>query len=136
MDRVDDSDEVNVECVDKALIRNVIALWADSCVRHDNVQTTQLCNGVVQRRFETCAVAHVDDSRDDTLTGLLDELRCFVQVLASGKGYSLDSMSAQMSTAMMSAPSSARWTAWLRPCPRAAPVTSYLALESVHMCLR
>src|SRR5947209_20595434 len=32
-------------------------------------------------------------------------------------------MSAQMSTAMMSAPSCASRTAWLRPCPRAAPVT-------------
>src|ERR1700744_251240 len=31
-------------------------------------------------------------------------------------------MSAQMSTAMMSAPCSASATAWLRPCPRAAPV--------------
>ena len=28
----------------------------------------------------------------------------------------------QMSTAMMSAPSCANRTAWLRPCPRAAPV--------------
>src|SRR5262252_8280875 len=28
----------------------------------------------------------------------------------------------QMSTAMMSAPSCASLTAWLRPCPRAAPV--------------
>src|SRR3954471_23855078 len=32
-------------------------------------------------------------------------------------------MSAQMSTAMMSAPSCASRTAWLRPWPRAAPVT-------------
>ena len=32
------------------------------------------------------------------------------------------SIGLQMSTAMMSAPSSASRTAWLRPCPRAAPV--------------
>ena len=38
-------------------------------------------------------------------------------------GYSLVSMSWQMSNRMMSAPSSASLTAWLRPWPRAPPVT-------------
>ena len=37
-------------------------------------------------------------------------------------GYATESICAQMSRAMMSAPSSASRTAWERPCPRAAPV--------------
>jgi len=45
-------------------------------------------------------------------------------------GYATLAIRAQMSTAMMSAPSSASRIAWLRPCPRAAPVMNGdLALE-------
>src|ERR1700743_696150 len=38
-----------------------------------------------------------------------------------------------MSTAMMSAPCSANATAWLRPCPRAAPVMTATVLSSSPM---
>ena len=41
---------------------------------------------------------------------------------AVAPGYGTVSTSSQRSTAMMSAPSSASRIAWLRPCPRAAPV--------------
>src|SRR5215469_15490082 len=39
----------------------------------------------------------------------------------------------QMSTAMMSAPSAASLTAWLRPCPRAAPVMKATRPSSLPM---
>src|ERR1700729_2282512 len=45
-------------------------------------------------------------------------------------------MSAQISTAMTSAPCSASATAWLRPWPRAAPVTMATVLSSSPMTHR
>src|SRR5271163_4532967 len=51
-------------------------------------------------------------------------------------GYGIASISAQRSTAMMSAPCSASATAWLRPWPRPAPVITAIALSSSPMTAR
>ena len=75
--------------------------------------------------FSAVVVADVglggDDPAAERLDGL-DRLAARSSVVASG--YGTDSTCALMSTAMMSAPSWASRIAWLRPCPRAAPVTN------------
>ena len=79
----------------------------------------------VERLFQRVVVADVGLGGDDPAAERLDRLRPSRRDRRPWPaGTGPISTCAQMSTAMMSAPSSASRTAWLRPCPRAAPVTN------------
>jgi len=82
----------------------------------------ELRDPVVDGRLQRGPVGHVGHVRDHAAIELLDQGHRLVQVSRDAIGYGTLGTSAQRSTPMMSAPSSANRIAWLRPCPRATPV--------------
>ena len=118
--------EVDVDHVPPGLLAHLLGRAAASrCRRSPPTMSSRPSSAtpVVDRGLERVVVAHVGLAGDDPPVerlDLLDRLGEVARRRPSGRG--TVSIWRQMSTAMMSAPSCASRTAWLRPWPRAAPV--------------
>ncbi len=110
------------------LVQGGIAAVADTGVGHHDVEAAQLLDPAVDGGLDSGGVADVDLGGDDAPVEALHEVGGLGEIVRGWRrGMAVSTpgrMGPAMSIAMMSAPSSASRTAWLRPCPRAAPVTN------------
>jgi hypothetical protein len=107
---------------DIALITEVVIPGARPQWAAADVDRADRGRSLLERLLQRCFIADVGLRGEDPPVQGLNLLRGGGEVLGRGHRVRTLSICAAMSTAMMSAPSSASLTAWLRPRPRAAPV--------------
>ena len=112
---VEDTDEVHIDRVDKRLRWKARGQRTDAGIGHHDVEAAELGDAAIDRGRQRRAVTDIGDLGERALALLLDQPGRLVEVLGSRERIPLVSMSSQMSTAMMSAPSAASIRACDRP---------------------
>jgi hypothetical protein len=135
---VPDTGHVNVHEVLPGLLLYLVRVRTereDARVRHDDVEPAELGHSIIYRLRECVYVAHIcfcgDDSPVkgfDLSNGLCQVFRCCRLI----KFADAVDLGAQVNGDDVGAPLASR-SAWLRPCPRAAPVTNATFPSSVPM---